>query len=278
MINNLYRFSNTSWHVKLFTWIYGKNPTSTFNTMCPYFWSMVFTLLFFPLILVIKLFGKTGTNLLSNLESYKRDKTNKIIQDFITKCENPELTAKEAYSITKSRCWKLYRYDLGWRTKDDIWNMSDEYSKYLYQLKLEKNIQNVKKIKEVKESKYFPYIAYTVSTGVFLLITYIFYRLISMIELKPVDWEFVGGVTSILGIIAVGSILIILFIKYILSPLFDKLKCIELPKCKLCKLGLGKYLLAPFKFLGKGLLIVCDMIYMTYKKACPRIEWYDDKK
>ncbi len=278
MLKNLYTFSKSAWHVKLFKWVYGTDPTKTFNTMCPYFWSMVATLILFPLILIIKIFGKSGTALLKSLESRKRDNLIKNRDAFLKRCSDVNMTDKEAYDIKESKCWDKYYYDMDSDTHDIIYNKYSLYKSYLKQIAREKELNEVirkEKFIEIKESKYFVYFAYLISAFAFSSVIYILYSIIASIKFSPVDWEVVTSVLTTCGqaILLVATAICVW--RYIIVPIYNKVSCME---CKLCKLGLGKYIAAPFIFTGKGILIIGDMIYMTYKKACPRITWKNEEK
>lgn len=275
-VKNFYTFSKDAWHCKLYKWVYGKEPHKVHPTMCPYFWSLVTTFLFFPLVLVIKLFGNTGTVLLKNLESYKRDKRAKARKIFISRCNNVDLSLKEAYSLVKSSCWSDYSWDLDYDVRENISIKHWEYRDSIDESKRQNKLKTQKKITEIKENKNFIYLAYTVSILVFSSLAYLIYKMFSSIEYSPVDWDLLKAV-SVFVIKVVSTIgLLTLLLIYVIKPLFKYFQCVELPKCKLCQLGLGRYILMPFKFIGKGILLICDMIYMTYKKACPIITWKND--
>jgi hypothetical protein len=281
MKNDLYTFNKNVWFVQLFKWVYGTDPTKTFQTFCPLFWSLVATLILFPLILVIKMFGKTGTTLLKSLESRKRDNLKRNIEAFIKRCSDVSMTDKEAYDIRTSKCWNKYYYDLDNETIDRIYNKYRLYEAFLEKLEREKQLSEAirkEKVAEFKESKVFVYSAYVVSAAMFCLIIFSLYSLVAIIKFKPVDWDFILG-----GLWRIGLFIIIVLVlagiwRYILVPIYNKLKCIKLPECRLCKLGLGKYIAMPFIFIGKGFLIVCDMIYLSYKQACPMIKWKDEEE
>ena len=107
MFDNLYKFKKNAWHVRVFTWIYGTNPTIEFKTMCPYFWALVATFLFLPIILVIKLFGAAGTKFLNQiLSNIKRDL--QLLQKRGYKY-NDNAIYQEWYAI---RLLALYNFDL----------------------------------------------------------------------------------------------------------------------------------------------------------------------
>lgn len=271
MFNNLYTFSKTAWHVRLFKWLYGTNPTQTFNTMCPYFWSMVITLLLFPLICIFKLFGKAGNNFVSKCESYKRDEYEKQKNNFITKCNDDSLTDEDAYDIKTSKCWNKFYYYLDYKSESFICEKYRNHRDLLLKQQNIKKCKNTALVKEIKTSKYFPYVAYTITTVILSLIVYTLYLVGLYINLNfEFDPEGLKVVGTVVGILTVFGISLFCFIQYILNPFLDYLKC-----CKLPKLGLLKLFAKPFIFIGKGLYIIGDMIYMTYKKACPRITWRD---
>ena len=43
-----------SWHVNLYRWVTGENPTYNFKSICPYFWTTIAFVLISPLILIFK--------------------------------------------------------------------------------------------------------------------------------------------------------------------------------------------------------------------------------
>lgn len=50
----LVHLSRKSWHAKYYKWVKGYYPTYKFKSLCPYFWTLVFFILCFPLILLWK--------------------------------------------------------------------------------------------------------------------------------------------------------------------------------------------------------------------------------
>lgn len=282
----MYKFSKNSWHVKLFTWIFNENPTRTYKSMCPYFWSYVLIFMFFPLILMVKLFGKFGTQFLNYLRKYKENRREKIKQDFIKRASKENMTQKEGYDIVKTKCWVDNWYYLDSDIYSEIVGLYDkernERADKKYELnnkKEEDKKVRIQKYKEYKESKWFTYISYVMSLGIIGLLGYTFYKLLSMINLSGINWLLVGKVSLTILSIGVGSVLFVLLIRYILVPIIDYLKCME---CKLCKFGIGSKIVKIFSFVGlifvfiwKGFKLVGDMIYVTYKKNCPLITWED---
>jgi hypothetical protein len=49
----MYKLNSKSIHAKIFTWLY-KTETTSFKTMCPYFWAWVATITFLPFVLLAK--------------------------------------------------------------------------------------------------------------------------------------------------------------------------------------------------------------------------------
>lgn len=276
-MKDLYTFSKNAWHVKLFKWIYNTDPTQTFNTMCPYFWSMVATILFFPIILVVKLFGKGGTSFLNNLESYKRRKKDRAIALLIEKCSKKDLTNEEAYNIRKSNCWENYNYYIDYDLYKIIINKANEHYNYLEVLGKEKEVkrqQKKEKVEKIKESRVFIITSYITSLVVFSFALYAIYLGFSMIDFNPIDWGFIGEVFILTAEVIAVILLIVALYNYVFTPLYNWLSC---RRCTLCQYSIGKHIIAPFKFTWRGILIIADMIYMTYKQACPRITWKDEE-
>lgn len=291
----LYTFSKNAWHVRFFKWLFGQDPTQRYKTMCPYFWTYVLILLFLPLILVIKLFGKWGTQFLAWVKDYKQNKTQAAIDHLIKTCSNPDLTPQEAYDIVRSKCYDKYGYwNLDYETKSRIEQLHNQWHDHLMRLELERTREkNEKREKMIqtyesyKEYKWFTYLSYFISFSLIGVILFaIGYGLYQAHQ--AIDWPWVGKWAGALGIIILtgASALLILygFIKYMCIPFFKWLSCVKMPNCGLCR-GIGNlfsyfiYLWLPLKYFligfGRILVIIGDMIYSTYKKKCPIITWED---
>lgn len=272
MLNNLYTFKKNAWHAKLFKWLYGTDPTTTFNTMCPYFWSMVFTILLLPILLCFKLLGKTGSNFLSKLESFKRDRIKARSANMLKLALTAEtMSLKDAYQLRHSCFWydDAY-YDVPRELLSIIQDKASEYEKILSKEKYRKETQRENTINEIKTNKYFNFIAYIVTA----LLAFIFvrgaYKMISYLNSSySLDYEKLMYIGIFLGIVTSLVFISIILYRFIFSPLFSWLSC------KKIKLGKLKILLFPLILLGTGLIMLCDMIYLTYKKACPRVTWKD---
>ena len=75
---NFYTFKKDAWHCKVYKWVFGKEPHKVHPTMCPYFWIMVVVFLTFPLILLVKMTGKMGTNFIESCSTYSKRMEEKI--------------------------------------------------------------------------------------------------------------------------------------------------------------------------------------------------------
>jgi hypothetical protein len=291
----LYTFKKTSWHVRFFKWIFDVNPTHRYKTMCPYFWTYALILLFLPIILVVKLFGKSGTVFLNWVKDYKNNKERAELAHLIKLCENPDLSPEDAYKIRKSKCFKKHDYwDLDFSMSDRIKQLSNQHVEYILRLKYkrereiyEKREAMVAKYEEIKEYKWFPYVSYIITFGllgiVALAIIYGGYR-----GAIAIDWTWLGKwtITVLIVLATIGSSILILygFIKYVCIPFVNWVTCIKLPNCGMCKnakriLGVLKYAWMPIRYILMGIVkffaIIGDMIYSTYKKKCPIITWED---
>jgi hypothetical protein len=286
----LYTFSKTSWHVKLFKWIFNENPTHIYKTMCPYFWTFVVVFLLFPLVLLIKLFGKGGNKFLKFTKDYKANKRNKSIDSLKLACEKEGMTNKEAYFLSKSKCYDNYNYYLPYDLTNKIHGLYIEYHNELNEQKAQAKLVSTKKKdarkkkqKEVTDTRLFTIISYIVTGALVSMIlyslSYMGYKVITI-----VNWT---NVLIILGYIAAAvalAAIVVLLIRNVIAPSFEYLRCIKLPGCRLCnflknKLAWLKYILVPFKYILFGIVrifaIIGNMIYSTYKKQCPIITWED---
>lgn len=279
-MKNLYTFNKTSNHVKLFKWLWGVDPTETFKTMCPYFWSYVATILIIPIPLIAKVFGKYGKQF-----NYNKNRRNKNIVAF--KKRAAEITEpKKAFLFKRSKCWDKW----GWRIDSEIderlSELYREHRRFLEDKKYEESKKKEKSkekreetIANAKESKIIQFIAIAIIVSVIISVLYIFYFLISF-AVSSIDWPLVAKWTGRIVLGAIAALVLFLTGKYTLPPLWNRIKCIILPECKLCKIPLLKYCGIVLNYIGafflaiiKGFAIFGDMVYATYKKHCPIITW-----
>lgn len=296
----LYSFSKGAWHVRFFKWLFNEDPTRRYKTMCPYFWTYVLILLFLPIILFIKLFGKFGTQFLKWSKDYKYNREKIASDALIFRCSREDLTPEEGYNIYRSKCYKTYWYDLDYDSRCRIEELFYEHRNHINYLKRvardKKEVRNDrlnKKIVTFKEYKSYTYISYLIVGLLGLILLYSFYYMGSMF-INSINWTSVWvwftdvGLPSllILFIVIAGVYSIYILVKYVLKPFFLWLSCRKLPTCKLCN-GLSRvgkfllYLVYPLWWvilgIGKFFVIIGHMIYSTYKKSCPIITWEDDE-
>lgn len=299
---NLYTFSTKSWHVRFFKWLFNQDPTCSYKTMCPYFWTYVLIFTFLPLILLIKLFGKGGTKFLAWTKDYKHNKTQKEIAHLKEICSNTNLTEKEAYLIRESKCWYRHsNYELDDKIFNKVSDLALQYDDKLDKIKWNKEEkQRIRKTKrtqtykEYKEQKWFNSISYLVTTCLACLFLYGI-GIAGYHTFTWINWTSVGIWTLyiFIGVIALAIAITLFYgiIKHMLIPFFSWLSCIKLPRCGFCNsikifFSWSKYpfLLTwwPIKytFIGvfKLLIIIGDMVYSIYKKKCPIITWEETKQ
>jgi hypothetical protein len=291
----LYTFKKTSWHVRLFEWLFGENPTHKYKTMCPYFWTYVLIFLFLPLILIIKAFGKYGTQFLSWTKDYKQNKQNAAINHMKIICSNPNLTPYEAYKIMKSKCYKEhFYYEIEYDVRIRLGELENIYLANMRQIKHKKEAivearreRFVNTYETYKEYKWFNYLSYIISFGLIVVIIYaVIYS--AYIGGSMVNWQFVGKWTLIITIFIIAAAIVIgityAVIKYVIYPFIGWISCIKLPTCGICEnvknlFSYFIFLWIPFKYISIGIYrffaIIVNMIYSTYKKQCPIITWED---
>lgn len=277
-LENLYTFDNNSKCVRFFMWVYGKNPRYIFSGMCPFFWTLVVTVLFFPLILIIKLFGKTGTKFLSYLESYNRNSKEKKKQNFLNRIKQP-LTPQEAYKIKRSKCFDYFYYDMTKEEINNIYDKSREWAHHLSLLSEEKYVKQMKfdkKVETIKESKVFVILAQIITFSIGLLILFGIYYIIFKVDYPEPDWEVIKQLFLFFGVAIGGMLFLISLYKYLFLPIIYRLSCIKLPSCN-CKIFkiVKKIFIYLFGSIGTFFYIIGNMIYVTYKKNCPIITWKD---
>jgi hypothetical protein len=284
----MYTFKKTSWHVRFYKWLFDKDPTRIYKSMCPYFWTYVFIMLTLPFILLIKMIGKKGDQFLAWAEERRRNKKEKLIEAFKARCTSPNLSSKEAYEIKNSTCWDKFSWCLTWEEERLIRNLSSEYKSFLIQQKFESTKKRKETIQQYKENKTLNFIFMLIGGVLMIGILFIGIYALTLICWSCIDWIkillFLAIVLlGVLGIIGVAYLIYVIVngIKYLVY----KVSCMNI-KCPICSIipnifmyvGTGfrnsfPYISLPFVFLFKGVVIVLDMIYNTYKKNCPIIKW-----
>lgn len=264
-----YEFEKNWWGFRWLKWVFNKDFAVNGDGFCPIFHLLWITVLLSPFVLIVKLFGSFGDRFLQFLESYKQNRAQQREIDFLHRCNNPNITKQEAYSLVKSRCFDKHSWMVKEGTRNKLIDMWHEYQEEINTTQAKSKIKRQKQYEEVKTSPLFAPLAYIITVSLLLIIGYLGYQLYLSIDFPEVDWVCVKnwGV----GFLWVGGLSLFcwLFIAFIIVPIGKKLDCME---CKLCKLGIGRYIVNFFRFIGKGVFIIGDMIYLTYKKACPQIK------
>jgi len=307
----LYTFNKRSNHVLFFKWLWGVDPIVRYKTMCPYFWSYAVTILILPFLVLIRLFGTWGQEFNGWLLTYKADQRVKKIAEFklnVELCKN----AEEAYKLTKTKCWSLFTYELGYTLRDKLEDLAYEHKKVLWEqerieddkeYELKKKKTELKKIRvekttAIKESKIFKVITYIFLGIISLFILYGVFRVLYILFVL-ISWSLVFTWIGyiLLGLIGVGVVIgvCVFMIKYILKPMMDWLECRTFNfDCMLTR-GIGhgfEYIGIAFRYIGMmfqymwshcigpvgrgighGVVIFFDTIYNIYKKRCPLITW-----
>lgn len=288
-MKNLYSFNKNSNHVKLFKWAWGVDPTKEFKSMCPYFWAYVGTIIVLPFILITKLLGKSGEKFNSYMYNYRKNKKQEAISKLIKRFKNVK-SGEEAYQLYYSKCAKKYRYEnelynflYGSEIGKFIEELVDDYIEEKEKEAHERSMEAARKrnkreatVQNVKGNKIAMAISMLISVVAAGVIVYgIFVVVARLIDI--IDWTKVGRGSLFVLEVAVVGFIIYLLIAYVFPVIGSKLACIKLPKCRLCKLGLGKYIVSLFRGVKNGFLIIIDMIRNTYKKNCPLITWEDEE-
>lgn len=244
-MKNLYTFSSKSWHVRFYKWLFNTDPKKVFNTMCPYFWTYVLVILLLPIILLVKVLGKSGSNFLNKIEKKSREKRQVEKDKFIASVTGRTFTPEEAYILCTSKQWQKYSGFLSYDLYYEILDMQRDYPRP----------SESTPIADFKASPYYPRIQYTVlGIGAALLVK----KMISL-DYPPFDPVF-------FKIICFSILIVIAFVAALIG--LESL-------IKKGKLDFLKYFLYPFIFIYRGIVMCADMVKNLYIKACPRITWED---
>lgn len=269
-----YEFSKNWWGFRYLKWVYGVDFAKNGQGFCPIFHLLWITCLLIPLVLIIKIFGSAGSSFMNSLRTYSKRQDIKIRDKFVKKYSTAVLTDEQAWKLVLSRCWRKHKGYLGWERYEEIEHQYYSQNRKINQKEFEKKEYRTTQYKNMKENKWFPYISYFVTGCVGIIFLYLLYQLIGYIPWNTIDWPYIWEVIIGLGIIIGFITIVILFFKYIVGSIINWLDCHE---CKLCKIGLGKYIITPFKWLGKGCILFGNMIYLTYKRACPLMTIKNEK-
>lgn len=269
---NFYTFKKDAWHCKVYKWVFGKEPHKVHPTMCPYFWIMVVVFLTFPLILIVKMTGKAGTNFIESCSTYSKRMEEKRRTAFVKMCLDklPTMTDKEAYILKNSKIFKKYEYELyhkdryaiedkgsAWYNqkrareseeqlkRDEVIRMKREIREQREEAKYQFKKEREEKIEEFKQSK----TSKLIGIGLVIIISYFVIWGLGVAAVKTfewINWKYVGyGFLGITGFIAIGFVIFASF-KYIINPFFkwtfmqmSKINPPKLPRVPVYKFGRG---------------------------------------
>jgi len=267
---NFYTFKKDAWHCKVYKWVFGKEPHKVHPTMCPYFWIMVVVFLTFPIILIIKMTGKAGTNFIESCSTYSKRMEEKRRTTFVKKCLDklPNMTDREAYNLLKTKIYDRYKYELPHKDRYEIEDKSAAYYRERSEIQreeqrkrddefhikretiLQKQTERSKhmeirteKIQEFKESK----TSKIIGIGLVAIVGYFAIWGLGVTAIATynwVNWKYVGyGILGIIGLVTLGFVIFVSF-KYIINPFFkwsfiqmDKINPPKIPKLPVYKLG-----------------------------------------
>lgn len=286
----LYTFSKTSWHVKLFKWIFNEDPTNTYKTMCPYFWTYVCIFVFFPIVLLVKLVGASGDSLLNHVKNTKKRREKKRTLRLHRYASVSNLTPLQAYNLTKTQLYKKHNYSLEYSVDRNIILLCRQHKQVLKDIKNHKReVKEVRvekfkaKQKKVYDNKVIVVIGYIITTTLSLVvICSLGYALYRLYFIAP--WRIIGIGSGIGASVILAIVILFLFVKHLCIPagdyLLDKLSNIDIKMPRLLhSLRFLRYVAYPFIYIVKGIGhlfgIIGNMIYSTYKKQCPIITWED---
>jgi len=269
---NFYTFKKDAWHCKFYKWVFGKEPHKVHPTMCPYFWIMVVVFLTFPLILLVKMTGKMGTNFIESCSTYSKRMEEKRREAFVKMCMDklPTMTNKEAYKLKHTKLFDKYKYELQHKSRYEIENKGSEWYRERCDIQREeqrkrdeefhakreivlqkqwektKHIEiRTEKIQEFKESK----TSKIIGIGLVIVVGYFAIWGLSVAAIAAfnwINWKYVGYfLLGIAGLATLGFVIFIAF-KYIINPFFKwsflklrKINAPKLPKIPVYKFGRG---------------------------------------
>lgn len=269
---NFYTFKKDAWHCKIYKWVFGKEPHKVHPTMCPYFWIMVVVFLTFPIILLVKMTGKMGTNFIESCSTYSKRMEEKRRTAFVKMCMDklPNMTNKEAYKLKHTKLFDKYKYELQHKSRYEIEDKGSEWYRercdiqreeqrkrteefhakreivLKKQMEKSKHIEiRTEKIQEFKESK----TSKIIGIGLVVVVGYFAIWGLGVAAIATfnwINWKYVGYfLLGIGGLATLGFVIFIAF-KYIINPFFkwtflklSKINPPKLPKIPVYKFGKG---------------------------------------
>ena len=264
-MKNLYTFSTNSWHVQFFKWIWGTNPVHRFETMCPYFWTYVITIISLPLILMVKGILWVSVPISNWIEAYTDVQADRAMKQLLIDI-NKMHSNEEIYKLYKSKCYQKYYYKLlsteqiSYKKEAEIEDVAKSYERKLKEKKRKKQ-QVIDKVKYGWIGKSFLYI---MAALVLYVIIRLFILFIYSFTMSQFLAFLLGMLLTVLGLTIAGFI-IYFIIKW---------------REKYCDVNLNKY--NPFVYIGilfigiwKVFVMIFDMIKNLYNQSCPLITWKD---
>lgn len=257
-----FTLNKNGWYVKLMMWTWGMSQKEAmFTNMCPFFWLTILNILIIPITLVSKP--------IAWLFRFIDDQTTKNFNKFCIKLQLELLSSEE-------KCIEFAKLDLSKHSKhsrfyyDWLGDKDSELKLKLYKLRMEYSKPLSHKIKEEKPSKVMKttksillglmpiikIIGTILMVCFFLsllgLIGLIIYVIIEAIINNQVNWR---PILAILGIIlsafGIAGLILILANQ---TSFFKKVAI-------------------PFIWLWKGIVIIFQFLYNTYKNNCPGLNF-----
>lgn len=299
--NNLYTFKADGFMARAFTWLWRKDPVSDYPGMCPYFWTWVLIIIFFPLVLAWRLFTILVEYLDDLHASYKQRKKdkNQLTGEQILKEVRLTKVPHLAYQLYESPCYEDVLYSLTNEEFREIQVLALEHKAVLRDLRLkeEKRLlekkrlekERIKKIQDkVNNAKDHPIykfisIALLVTASAALVFALYLLSIIAGDYMSTWNWDAIWE--DVIWGIKLSSVILLfiaimyLFISFVIDPICNyfkcRKKCSSTKKSKLAKFGyyIGDKLASVGNFIVNMFKILFDMIYNTYKQQCPRITW-----
>ncbi len=288
--------------MQLIKWVWGFEYYN-FRNMCPYFWLTVFTVVFIPIIALLKgikyLFIKTLdgiSNLVDKWNNYCDKKQQVYYKDFVEKLKadvakglTTETTNKflRWYNIRRGKSNKFY-HAIQYLDGDSAYIMIDTIEnslpkpEYTYVEKKPKtNSQIIGKL-TILIKWVFKILA------VVLAIIILFYAYKFVVWLTIADWKPFYKIVKNLGIILlwiIGCVLSGGLFVLLLGFIGKRIACYFNEYCAPCEARKEKlfkfiqsvlhYISLPFVYLWKGLVFCFDIIVALKKDNCPGLNWED---
>ncbi len=247
---NLFAFKKNAWHSKLMFWIYGIDASVSFKTMCPYFWALLITILFLPIVLISKYLGLMIGNLIDFCDEQSNKSSRKKRLEFVIKAKQIYMAKdkKRAYLLVKSEFFEKN----AWRLDHDVRTGLERLFVEYYEDKRKKEINFREKALKTFDNKIVKIVSASISaialTGVSAILLF---GIIKFIMFLCVNFESVVDVLLVLLLLLLSIVLGVTFTTY------------------------EKTISKPFKFVWKGFVIVGKTIKAIYKNYCPIITWKD---